>query len=97
MDTFYRTQTIPVHAVIEQDDAVADPTSITCTIVDPRDTSVVDAQDMDKDGDNTGIYNYRYTAAADAQLGEYHIIVTATKSSHVTVAKSQFILEAQFT
>ena len=67
---FIAKATVRVHAkVYDDDNALADPTSITATIKDPHSATQVDAQAMTKD--STGVYNYYYQTNTSTTKGNW--------------------------
>jgi hypothetical protein len=68
---FLAKSTIWIRALVyDKDGVLVDPTtSIKLTLADPAGTVMVNALDMTKDGDNTGIYDYYYTTLVDCVEG----------------------------
>ena len=77
----------------DADGNLADPsTSMKITITDNTNGIEVDDQAMTKD--STGIYHYDWTSSADAPLGIYYIVYTATDGSRISIEKDTVELTA---
>ncbi len=69
---FIRTGTVRIICyVYDDDEALVDATSVSITIKDPKGTLVADDQAMTKT--STGTYEYFYTSATTASLGNHQI------------------------
>ena len=88
---FTRTGTIRIiNYVYDDDEALVDPTSVSITIKDPDGTKVADDQAMAKNA--TGIYEYFYTPATTAILGDYQIECDILDGSYHTIRHGHFNL-----
>ncbi len=88
---FTRTGTIrTICYVYDDDEALVDATSVSITIKDPDGTLVVDDVAMTKN--STGMYEYFYTPATTAILGNYQIECDILDGSYHTIRHSHFNL-----
>ena len=86
---FIRESTVWIRTyVYDSDDALADPTSITITIVDPDGTTQVDEADVTTNP-STGIYDYYYTTESDATEGWWQGEITAVDGAGDTAKYSK--------
>ena len=86
---FTRTGTVRIIAyVYDDDEALVDPTSVSISIKDPDGTLVADDQAMAKN--STGMYEYFYTPATTAVLGDYQIECDILDGSYHTIRHSHF-------
>ena len=89
---FIRTATVrTICYVYDDDEALVDATSVSITIKDPAGTKVADDQAMNKN--STGMYEYFYTPATSAILGDYQIECDILDGSYHTIRHSHFKLE----
>lgn len=76
---FLSKSTVFIRALVyDSDGELADPTSITVTVVDPDGTTQVPATAMSKHGTDTGTYDYFYTTESDCAEGWWSGEVWAT-------------------
>ena len=75
--------------VRDENNVLKDPvTSMKVRISDPSTAEVVAETAMTKD--STGKYHYDYQCAANALLGTYKVIFTATDGLRITINKETF-------
>ena len=74
------------------DEALADATGVTISIVDPDGTVQVNASAMSKTA--TGVYEYYYDTTSSSVAGEWRIEVISTNSSRTSYHHGHFTLSA---
>ncbi len=92
MATFQRAETVVIRGTIkdESDLLLTPSTSTKITVIDSDGTSVV--TDAAVSFDSVGVWKYAYTPAAGAIAGAYHVRITATDGTRVSITDSQFFL-----
>jgi len=76
----------------DDDEALADATSVAISIIPPSGTVVVDEVAMNKTA--TGVYEYYYETTSSVEEGAYQIEVVALDGSYKTIVPSHFTMEA---
>ena len=78
--------------VYDDDEALADATSVDISIKDPKGTVQVDETAMTKTA--TGVYEYYYTTDTDNVEGDYQVECDVTDTSYHTYAHGHFKMVA---
>ena len=86
---FTRDSTVrAIYYNYDDDEVLADATSVSISIKDPDGTMVADDQAMSKTA--TGVYEYFYTTTTSVVVGKYQVEVVALDGSYKTMESSSF-------